>query len=319
MFNINSGDTTCTAPFQGELSSASAAAGISGNLYSSRRSRGAENEVDRLTQIKARSLAQILLENIQLQQELRRLQTSGVHAGGLTSMEDQVASLAHEIKQPISAATVEAGSCLSFLQPDRMDLQQAREAATMMIVATKRAADIVDRMRSLYRRGTFKRRPVNVNDMICAIGPLLSDLAATHSVSVHTELDPALPMCCADFVQLQQVLINLMTNGIEAMHDKGGRLTVTSKTAHDGHLLIAVSDQGIGLPPDGTDQIFEAFFTTKPEGTGLGLSISRAIVELHGGRLWAGANAARGAVFQFTLPVDNSEPQTSRKSSSLHG
>ncbi|HTQ59729.1 MAG TPA: ATP-binding protein [Candidatus Solibacter sp.] len=261
--------------------------------------------MDGLRQIKARSLAQILLENIQLQQELRRLRMSGVHAGGLTSMEDQVASLAHEIKQPISAATVEAGSCLSFLQPDRLDLQQAREAATMMIVATKRAADIVDRMRSLYRRETFKRRAVNVNDMICAIVTLLSDLAATNSVSIHTELDPALPMGCADFVQLQQVLINLMTNGIEAMRDTGGALTVTSERVDDGYILIAVSDQGAGLPPGGTDQIFEAFFTTKPEGTGLGLSISRTIVELHGGRLWAGTNVAQGSIFQFTLPADS--------------
>lgn len=305
MFNINPGSSGCTFPFQGELRSASATAGTSGDLYTSKRSRGSGDEVDGLRQIKARSLAQILLENIQLQQELRRLRMSGVHAGGLTSMEDQVASLAHEIKQPISAATVEAGSCLSFLQPDRLDLQQAREAATMMIVATKRAADIVDRMRSLYRRGTFKRKPVNVNDMICAIVPLLSDLAATNSVSIHTELDPALPMGCADFVQLQQVLINLMTNGIEAMHNTGGRLTVTSKTAEDGHILIAVSDQGVGLPPDGTNQVFEAFFTTKQEGTGLGLSISRTIVELHGGRLWAGTNTGRGAIFQFTLPTNS--------------
>lgn len=305
MFNINPGSSGCTFPFQGELRSASATAGTSGDLYTSKRSRGSGDEVDGLRQIKARSLAQILLENIQLQQELRRLRMSGVHAGGLTSMEDQVASLAHEIKQPISAATVEAGSCLSFLQPDRLDLQQAREAATMMIVATKRAADIVDRMRSLYRRGTFKRKPVNVNDLICAIVPLLSDLAATNSVSIHTELDPALPMGCADLVQLQQVLINLMTNGIEAMHNTGGRLTVTSKTAEDGHILIAVSDQGVGLPPGGTNQVFEAFFTTKQEGTGLGLSISRTIVELHGGRLWAGTNTGRGAIFQFTLPTNS--------------
>jgi len=303
MLNVNSGGTICTDPFQGELLSASAEADVSCDLYTSKRSRGTEDQVDGLRQIKARSIAQILLENIQLQHELRRLRMSGVHADGLTSMEDQVASLAHEIKQPISAATVEAGSCLSFLQPDQMDLQQAREAATMMIVATKRAADIVDRMRSLYRRGNFRRRSVNVNDMICAIVPLLSDLAATNSVSIHTELDPSLPMGCADFVQLQQVLINLMTNGIEAMHDTGGALTVRSEMADDGCILVAVSDEGIGLPPGATDQIFEAFFTTKSEGTGLGLSISRTIVELHGGRLWAGTNAARGAIFQFTLPT----------------
>jgi Signal transduction histidine kinase len=105
-------------------------------------------------------------------------------------------------------------------------------------------------------------------------------------------------------VQLQQVLANLMTNGIEAMQGTGGELVVSSSIAEDGQILIAVSDQGVGLPVEGTDQVFEAFFTTKPEGTGLGLSISRTIVELHGGRLWAGTNAGRGAIFQFTLPVD---------------
>jgi signal transduction histidine kinase len=260
--------------------------------------------INGLSQIKARSLAQVLFENIQLHQELRRLRMSVLHTQGFVGMEDQIACLAHEIKQPISAATLEAGLCLSCLLPDQLDLPQAREAAAMMITDVKRAADIVDRMRSLYRRGTFEREPVDINDMIRRTVPLLRDLARQNSVSVHAELDPELPLGSADFVQLQQVLINLMTNGIEAMHNTGGRLTVTSKTAEDGHILIAVSDQGIGLTAGATDQVFEAFFTTKPEGTGLGLSISRAIVELHGGRLWAGTNAGKGATFQFTLPAD---------------
>ena len=134
--------------------------------------------------------------------------------------------------------------------------------------------------------------------------PLLRDLATLNSVSVHVELDPELPMVSADFVQLQQVLLNLMLNGIEAMHDVGGELTVTSVITGDGQILVAVNDTGIGLPTGAIDHIFEAFVTTKPEGTGLGLSISRAIVELHGGRLWAGTNGGRGAIFQFTLPGD---------------
>jgi len=304
MFNVNPGDASRTAPYQRERRSVSASAGILGNLYAFKRIRETGEEVDGLRQIKARSLAQILLENIQLHQEVHRLRMSAVHTGGLANMEDQVASLAHEIKQPISAANVEAGICLSCLLPDKPDLQQAREAAAMMITAIKRPADIVDRMRSLHRKGTFKREPVDVNDMIRGILPLLSDLAAQSSVSVHTELDPALPTGSADFVQLQQVLANLMTNGIEAMQGTGGELVVSSSIAEDGQILIAVSDQGVGLPVEGTDQVFEAFFTTKPEGTGLGLSISRTIVELHGGRLWAGTNAGRGAIFQFTLPVD---------------
>jgi signal transduction histidine kinase len=171
-----------------------------------------------------------------------------------------------------------------------------------MISDAKRAADIIDRVRSLYQKGTFKREPVDVNDIIRGVVPLLGDLAAQDSVSVHTKLDPELPMVSVDFVQLQQVLINLMINGIEAMHNAGGELTVSSRTAEDGQILVSVSDTGIGLPAGGIDHVFEAFFTTKPEGTGLGLSISRTIVELHGGRLWAGANAGRGATFQFTLP-----------------
>lgn len=307
MFGINPSHSVSFQP--GRRSAPIAAGNLmlgldSTNLDDFEKGPGTEDAMNGLRQIKARSIAQVLLENIQLHQELRRLRMSALHTQGLLGMEDQIACLAHEIKQPISAATLEAGLCLSCLQPDHPDLQQAREAAAMMITDVKRAADIVDRMRSLYRKGTFEREPVDINDMIRGTVPLLSDLATQNSVSVHPELDPDLPLGSADFVQLQQVLINLMTNGIEAMHNTGGRLTVTSKTVEDGHILIAVSDQGIGIPAGETDQVFEAFFTTKPEGTGLGLSISRAIVELHGGRLWAGTNAGQGATFQFTLPAD---------------
>lgn len=132
-------------------------------------------------------------------------------------------------------------------------------------------------MRSRFQKETFERKPVDINAMIRGIVSLLSAQAAQNSVSIHTELDPELPPGSADLVQLQQFLINLMTNCIEAMHDTGGKLIVSSSTAEDGRIMIAVSDQGIGLPAAETDQIFEAFFTTKPEGTGLGLSISRAI------------------------------------------
>jgi signal transduction histidine kinase len=140
---------------------------------------------------------------------------------------------------------------------------------------------------------------------------LLHDAASRYSVSIRTDLDAALPTTTADRVQLQQVLMNLMLNGIEAMKDESGELSVTSKRTEDGELLISVSDSGIGLPGEEPERIFDAFFTTKPQGTGMGLSISRRIIESHGGRLWASPNTGRGATFQLTLPneVTASSPQ----------
>jgi signal transduction histidine kinase len=134
---------------------------------------------------------------------------------------------------------------------------------------------------------------------------LLHDAANLRSISICSELDATLPTTTGDRVQLQQVLVNLMLNGIEAMKDEGGELSVRSKRTEDGQLLISVSDSGIGLPEEEPERVFEAFFTTKPQGTGMGLSISRRIIESHGGRLWASANGGRGATFQFTLPKDH--------------
>jgi signal transduction histidine kinase len=133
---------------------------------------------------------------------------------------------------------------------------------------------------------------------------LLRDKADRNSILIRTEIDAALPTISADRVQLQQVLMNLILNGMEAMEDTGGELTVTSKQTEDGQLLVSVSDSGIGLPVEQPERVFETFFTTKPQGTGMGLSISRRIIESHGGRLWASANTGRGATFQFTLPTD---------------
>ena len=132
---------------------------------------------------------------------------------------------------------------------------------------------------------------------------LLSDRASRNAITIHTDLDLGLPATTADRVQLQQVLMNLMLNGIEAMQDVGGELTVASKRSEDGQFLILVRDSGSGLPVTDSEHIFEAFFTTKPQGSGMGLSISRRIIESHGGRLWASANTGQGATFQFTLPA----------------
>jgi signal transduction histidine kinase len=143
-----------------------------------------------------------------------------------------------------------------------------------------------------------------VNEIIREMIVLLHDKADRNSISIRTELDSGLPLITADRVQLQQVLMNLILNGVEAMKDETGVLTITSKRPPDAQLLVSVSDSGSGLPGGEVDRIFNAFFTPKAQGTGMGLSISRRIIECHGGRLWASANTERGATFQFTLPTD---------------
>jgi signal transduction histidine kinase len=167
-----------------------------------------------------------------------------------------------------------------------------------------RAAEVISRVRLLFRKGTPQHESVDVNEVIREIIVLLRGEAARYSVSVRTELATDLPRVMGDPVQLQQVFMNLMLNGIDAMKDMnaGGNLTIRSQT-QNGQLLISVSDTGVGLPPKQPDQIFNAFFTTKLHGTGMGLSISRSIVESHGGRLWAAANTPRGAIFHLSLPT----------------
>jgi PAS domain S-box-containing protein len=220
----------------------------------------------------------------------------------VTSMGELTASLAHEINQPISAAVMNANVCTRWLQHDPPDVEEARAAASRMITDVMRAAEIIERLRSLYRRSAPQRELLHINDVIREMIPLLRHEADRHSVAIRTELDSTLPPSTADRVQLQQVLLNLMLNGIEAMKDTGGELTVKSSGTEDSQILISVIDSGPGVPVQEAERIFEAFFTTKSQGTGMGLSISRNIVESHGGRLWANTHAGRGATFHFTLP-----------------
>jgi signal transduction histidine kinase len=195
-----------------------------------------------------------------------------------------------------------AKACARWQSGDAPDMTEARAAASRMVADVMRAAEIIDRVRSIYRRGPPQPEPVDLNALVREMIGLLRDTANRNSISIRTELDAGLPITRADRVQLQQVLMNLMLNGIEAMKDTSGELTVASKRIEDDHLLISVSDTGSGFPPEESERLFEAFFTTKPQGTGMGLSISRRIVELHGGRLWASGNTGRGATFQFSLP-----------------
>jgi len=200
-----------------------------------------------------------------------------------------------------------ANSCIEWLAHEPPNLDRARAAAAKIDKYGNRAAEIIDRIRSFYKKSPPQRESVDVNGIIQEMLTLLKGEADRYSVTMRTELSVELPKITADRVQLQQVFMNLMVNGIEAMNDSGGELTVKSQR-HDGQLQFSVSDTGVGLPTEKMDQIFSAFYTTKPQGSGMGLAISRSIVESHGGRLWATANDGRGATFHFSLPTEATEP-----------
>jgi C4-dicarboxylate-specific signal transduction histidine kinase len=237
---------------------------------------------------------------------VRQAQADLAHISRVTTMGELTASLAHEIKQPITAAVTNAKTCLRWLTREHPDVEEAREAASRIVKDTTRAADIISGIRLLFKKGAPQRETVDISEIIREMVVLLRNEAARYSISIQTELDADLPTVMADRVQLQQVFMNIMLNGIDAMnHVEGTRqLTVKVQRGKDEHLLVLVSDTGVGLPAEQAERIFNAFFTTKPYGTGMGLPISRSIVESHGGRLWAAANSDRGATFYFTLPCD---------------
>jgi PAS domain S-box-containing protein len=238
-------------------------------------------------------------------ERLRQVQADLARINRATTMGELTASLAHEINQPIAAAVTDARTCLRWLAREQPDIAEARETAARMVKAVTRASDIISRLRQLFKKGAPQTNLVDVSEVIQEMVVLLRSEASTYSVLIETDLSAASPRVMADRVQLQQVLMNLMLNGIEAMHDtkSGGQLTIKSLRGEGGQLLISVSDTGVGLPAEQADQIFNAFFSTKAQGTGMGLSISRSIIESHGGRLWAASNSGRGATFNFTLPA----------------
>jgi PAS domain S-box-containing protein len=238
-------------------------------------------------------------------ERLRQLQEDLSHVSRVTTMGELTASLAHEINQPISAAVTNARTCQRWLTRNPPDIEEARNSATRIVRDITRTAEIVSRIRSLFQKSATQRELVDVNDVIQELIVLLHHEAKRYSVSIRTDLASSLPKVMADRVQLQQVLMNLLLNGIEAMKEMNapGELTIKScKEDHD-ELLISVSDSGVGLPSEQADQIFDAFFTTKAQGTGMGLTISRTIIESHGGRLWASPHQGQGTTFYFTLPT----------------
>jgi PAS domain S-box-containing protein len=238
-------------------------------------------------------------------ERLRQLEADLSHINRINMMGELAAALAHEIKQPIAASITSAGALLRWLAHDPPDLERARAAATRIEQDGNRAAGVINRLRSFYKKGPpSEREIVKVKEIIQEMTVLLRDEAIRNSVTIHSELDAEAPNVLADRVQLQQVFMNLMLNAIEAMKDMGGELTIKLALNPEGQLVISISDTGVGLPAEGTEWIFDAFHTTKPQGTGMGLAITRSIIESHRGRIWATANHGPGATFHFTLPSE---------------
>jgi signal transduction histidine kinase len=237
-------------------------------------------------------------------ERLRLLEADLAHINRVNMMGELAAALAHEIKQPIAASITSASACLRWLAHDPPDLERARAAGARIEQEGNRAADIINSLRSFYKTGTpAERQSVDVEGAIGEMMALLRTEAARHAITIRAECEADMPHILADRVQLQQVLMNLMLNAIEAMKDTGGELTIRSGVNPEGHLSVSISDTGVGLPAEGADLIFDPFHTTKPTGTGMGLTITRSIVESYGGRIWATANQGAGATFQFTLPT----------------
>jgi PAS domain S-box-containing protein len=240
----------------------------------------------------------------QEREKLRQLEADLAHINRVNMMGELATALAHEIRQPIAASITSANACLRWLARDPPDLERARAAAARIEQDGNRAADVINHLRSFYKKGTPPERGiVDLKDITREMTALLRREAVRHSIKIHAELHETMPKVLADRVQLQQVFMNLMLNAIDAMKDTGGKLTISSRLTPEGELIVSISDTGVGLPTENTEQIFDAFHTTKPQGTGMGLAITRSIVEAHGGRLWATANQEAGATFHFTLPA----------------
>jgi C4-dicarboxylate-specific signal transduction histidine kinase len=256
--------------------------------------------------ILAFALIASLYEQKRSEEELRQAQAELARVNRITTMGALTASLAHEVNQPISAAVISATACLKWLAGDNPKIEEARTAVARIVTDGTRAAEIVQRVRMLFEKGEPRRDLLDVNEVIREIVLLLRSEIIQHSISVRMDLAGDLPKVMGDRVQLQQVMMNLIGNSIDATKGVDGRrdLAIRSHRANNEELQVCVSDTGVGLPTQQADQIFKAFFTTKDHGIGMGLAISRSIVEAHNGRLWAADNPPRGAIFHLVLPAE---------------
>ena len=244
-------------------------------------------------------------DRMEAEERLRQAQGDLARINRVTTMGELAASLSHEIKQPISGAITNVSTCLRKLGRDEPNLDEVRVAVTRIERDLHRTAEIVDRIRAQFEKGAASKQTLEVNEIIPETVALLRDEAVRHGILVRTELAADLPKIVGDRLQLQQVMMNLILNSIEAMKNVDGirEIIIQSQRAEKEQILVSFSDTGVGLPLQIVEKIFDPFFTTKPHGTGMGLRISRSIIESHGGRLWAVSPSGRGATFQFKLPA----------------
>jgi C4-dicarboxylate-specific signal transduction histidine kinase len=273
---------------------------------SARQNRAAESLIfarDNLARINGKLQAENA-ERKRAEEALHKTQTELAHVTRVSTLGELTASIAHEVNQPLAAIVTYGEAGLRWLDREVPDLAEVREALDEMINNGRRASEIIQRLRALSRKTEVQKKMLNINDAISEVIPLVQHEVLKHQVSLRMELAPTLPAVLGDRVQLQQVIINLIVNGIEAMApvtDRPRQLVVRSQLDDSGQVLVAVEDSGVGIDQGDVKKLFNAFFTTKPSGMGMGLSICRSIIENHGGRLWASRNAGPGATFQFTV------------------
>ena len=251
--------------------------------------------------------ATIALESTRRERQFREMQSELAHANRVATMGQLTASIAHEIKQPITSARTYASAALRFLDKSPPDVAEVREALTCIVSDADRASDVVDRIGSLIKKAPTRKEVVDLNAAILEVTALTRSEAVKTGVTVGTQLAGELPRIQCDRVQLQQVMLNLIVNAIQSMsgvEDGNRELNISTVSIEPEGVCVAVRDTGHGLRPESLPRLFEPFYTTKPDGMGMGLSICRSIIEAHGGRLWATRCEPRGALFQFTIPAD---------------
>ena len=245
-------------------------------------------------------------ENLrQSEQRYREAQAELAHVNRVTTMGQLTASIAHEVNQPIAAAVINAEAALRFLGRDPPDLVEVRQGLDSIVKDANRAGEVIGRIRELIKKAPQRKDRVDINDAITDVIALTHSELVSNGVSLHTRFAPGMAPIYGDRVQLQQVILNLIVNAIEAMSgmSAGAReLWISTEIDGSNGALVAVRDSGPGLDPAALERLFDAFYTTKTGGMGMGLSICRSIIEAHGGRIWAEANTPQGATFQFSLP-----------------
>jgi len=269
-----------------------------------------QDEDERLVKVITSVAAQLdlAIERKHAEDELRRTQGQLAHVSRVTTMGELAASIAHEVNQPLGAIVASAGACERWLAAEPPQMEKARQALVRIVNDSKRAGEVIKRIRALMKRQAPRKDWLEINEAILEVIAIAQYQVRRNDILLETQLAKGLPLVRGDRVQLQQVLLNLIVNAIEAMSGIDKReLTIVSAADGPEGVAVEVRDSGMGLDPERAAHLFEPFYTTKAEGLGIGLSISRSIVEAHGGQLSAAANAPRGAVFRFSLPVDEPE------------